>query len=74
MDYSPILISMKTAGLAILVTFFIGIALARFVVGIKNCCCETYPGRIVYFAAGSSAHRGRDFFSALHMWCETAAG
>ena len=72
MDYSPILISMKTAGLAILVTFFIGIALARFVVGIKN-CCETYPGRIVYFAAGSSAHRGR-IFSALHMWCETAAG
>lgn len=36
MDYSPILISMKTAGLAILVTFFIGIALARFVVGIKK--------------------------------------
>ncbi len=36
MDYSPILISMKTAGLAIIVTFFIGIALARFVVGIKK--------------------------------------
>ena len=36
MDYSPILISMKTAGISIAVTFFIGIAAARWVAGIRN--------------------------------------
>lgn len=36
MDLSPILISAKTAGLSILITFFLGIALARFVVGLRS--------------------------------------
>ena len=36
MDWSPILISMKTAGLSILITFFIGIFAAWAVVSLKN--------------------------------------
>ena len=36
MDWSPILISMKTAGLSILITFFIGIFAAWAVVSMKN--------------------------------------
>jgi molybdate transport system permease protein len=36
MDLSPVLISMRTASAAIVVTFFLGILAARFVAGIKN--------------------------------------
>lgn len=36
MDWSPILISMKTAGLSIFITFFLGIFAAWAVVGIKR--------------------------------------
>lgn len=36
MDLSPIFISMKTAGLSIFITFFLGILAAWAVVGIKN--------------------------------------
>ncbi len=36
MNVSPILISIKTAGIAILITFFLGIALAQWVVSLKN--------------------------------------
>ncbi len=36
MNISPILISIKTAGIAILITFFLGIALAQWVVSLKN--------------------------------------
>lgn len=36
MKVSPILISIKTAGIAILITFFLGIALAQWVVSLKN--------------------------------------
>ncbi|MGL5437885.1 MAG: molybdate ABC transporter permease subunit [Lachnospiraceae bacterium] len=36
MDYSPILISLKTATAAIVITFFAGIAVARWIIGIKR--------------------------------------
>lgn len=36
MDWSPILISAKTAGLSILVTFFLGVFLARWVVNLRS--------------------------------------
>lgn len=36
MDYSPILISMKTASLSILITFFLGVVVAKLVHGMKN--------------------------------------
>ena len=36
MDYSPILISMKTASLSILITFFLGVVIAKLVHGMKN--------------------------------------
>ena len=36
MNVSPILISIKTAGIAILITFFLGIALAQWVASLKN--------------------------------------
>ena len=36
MDWSPIGISMKTASLSILVTFFLGLIVAWFLVKIKN--------------------------------------
>ena len=36
MNVSPILISIKTAGIAILITFFLGIALAQWIVSLKN--------------------------------------
>ena len=36
MDWSPILISMKTAGLSIVVTFFLGILAAWLVVSLKR--------------------------------------
>lgn len=36
MDYSPILISMKTASLSILITFFLGITVAKLVHGMRN--------------------------------------
>lgn len=36
MDFSPILISLKTASAAILITFFLGIAAAKAVIGIRN--------------------------------------
>ena len=36
MDYSPILISMKTASLSILITFFLGVVVAKLVYGVKN--------------------------------------
>ena len=36
MDVSPILISLKTAGLSIVITFFLGLALAWLVVSIRN--------------------------------------
>ena len=36
MDWSPILISMKTAGLSIVVTFFLGILAAWLVVSLKQ--------------------------------------
>ena len=38
MDWSPVLISMKTAGLSILITFFLGIFAAWRVVCIKSRC------------------------------------
>lgn len=36
MEASPILISMKTAGLSIVVTFFLGLAAARWVAGMRS--------------------------------------
>ena len=36
MDMSPILISMKTAAVSILITFFLGVLAARWVVGLRN--------------------------------------
>ena len=36
MDYSPILISMKTASISILITFFLGVAVAKLVHGMKH--------------------------------------
>lgn len=36
MDWTPILISMKTASLSILITFFLGLIVAWFIVKIKN--------------------------------------
>lgn len=36
MDYSPILISLKTASMSIIITFFLGVIIARLVDGIKN--------------------------------------
>lgn len=36
MDYSPIIISLKTASVSIVITFFLGLAAAKWVVGIKN--------------------------------------
>ena len=36
MDVSPILISMKTAAVSILVTFFLGVFCARLVVGLRS--------------------------------------
>ena len=36
MDVSPILISMKTAAVSILVTFFLGVFCARLVVGLQR--------------------------------------
>lgn len=36
MDWSPMLISLKTASLSILITFFLGIFAARFVIGMKS--------------------------------------
>lgn len=36
MDFSPILISLKTAGAAIFITFFLGIAAAKIVIAIRN--------------------------------------
>ena len=36
MDWSPILISMKTASVSIVITFFLGILAAWWVVGMKN--------------------------------------
>ena len=36
MDWSPILISMKTASVSIVITFFLGILAAWWVVSMKN--------------------------------------
>ncbi|WP_313134391.1 molybdate ABC transporter permease subunit [Anaerocolumna sp.] len=36
MDYSPILISMKTASISIIITFFLGVIIAKVVHGIKS--------------------------------------
>ncbi len=36
MDFSPILISLKTAGAAIFITFFLGIAAAKGVISVRN--------------------------------------
>lgn len=36
MDYSPILISMKTASLSIIITFFLGVVVAKLVHGMRN--------------------------------------
>lgn len=36
MDYSPIFVSVKTAACAIVVVFFLGLAAARFVVGLRS--------------------------------------
>ncbi len=36
MDYSPVLISLKTAALSIVITFFLGLAAARGVAGLRN--------------------------------------
>ena len=36
MDYSPILISMKTAALTIVVVFFLGLLAAKFMVDLKS--------------------------------------
>jgi len=36
MDWSPMLISLKTASLSIVITFFVGISAARWVVGMKS--------------------------------------
>ncbi len=36
MDYSPIFISLRTAGVAIIITFFLGIACARMVISLRS--------------------------------------
>lgn len=36
MDYSPILISLKTASISILITFFIGIIVAKWIINLKS--------------------------------------
>ena len=44
MDWSPILISMKTASVSIVITFFFGILAAWWVVSLKNERMKIIPG------------------------------
>ena len=68
MDWSPILSSMKTAGLSIVVTFFLGILAAWLVVSVEN-----GSGRDSDLAAGASAYGGR-LLSSVSVWSEEAPG
>ena len=58
MDWSPILISMKTASVSIVITFFLGILAAWWVVSMKN-------ERMKIILDGG-------LFSLISVWGETA--
>ena len=60
MDWSPILISMKTASVSIVITFFLGILAAWLVVSMKN---ERMKIIVAY---------GGGLFPLISVWCETA--
>ena len=71
MDWSPILISMKTASVSIVITFFLGILAAWWVVSMKNERMKiildgvlTLPLVLPPTVAG--------FFSLISVWGETA--
>ena len=75
MDWSPILISMKTASLSIFITFFIGLFAAWAVVSLKNetlkVICDgilTLPLVLPPTVAGYSSR----LFSVISFWCKTS--
>ena len=65
MDWSPILISMKTASVSIVITFFLGILAAWWVVGMKNERMKVNP------SIGAPAYRSR-IFPFISVWGETS--
>ena len=66
MDYSPIWISVKTASLTIVIVFFIGLAAAKLVAGLKNEKIKM-AGRYFYPASGSPADCGR-ILPPIFIW------
>lgn len=70
MDWSPILISMKTASVSIVITFFFGDLAAWWVVSLKNERMKII-GRLADAAAGAAAYGGR-LFPFISVWGETA--
>ena len=71
MDWSPILISMKTASVSIVLTFFLGILAAWWVVSMKNERMKIHPGWRADAAAGAAAYGG-GLFPLISVWGETA--
>ena len=63
MDWSPILISMKTASVSIVLTFFLGILAAWWVVSMKN-------ERMKILLDGHGAGRSGDVLSANVPLCK----
>lgn len=63
MDLSPIIISLKTATLSIIITFFLGVAAAQLVFRLKSKTMKTNIRWVIYPAARASANSGRIFFT-----------
>ena len=70
MDWSPILISMKTASVSIVITFFLGILAAWWVVGMKNERMKIILDGVLTLPLG--CHLRWRAFPLISVWCETA--
>ena len=71
MDWSPILISMKTASLSIFITFFLGIFAAWAVVSMKNETWKLIWDGVLTLPLVLPPYGGR-FFPSLYFRGQTA--
>ena len=69
MDFRPIFVSLKTASISIVCTFFLGIALAAWVTTIQSKKKKAMIDGILTY--GSATDGGR-IFSFIPFWCKEA--
>lgn len=73
MEISPIIVSMKTASVSIVITFFLGLAAAYGVERIRSRKLQLVCDGILTLPLGPAAYGGR-IFPVVHLWGKTPGG